>query len=593
MKERELRQLGGRITRLENELVDLRRRFDRLTGQAAAPESRPEGGPVTRPEDGEGARRPVSSGLTERLRVRWSGFRQGAGEDLELLFGGNILGKIGLSALILASAWFIKLAFDNRWINESGRIYTGLIIGFLICGVGLFLAARKFRLLPPAVFGAGAAILYITVFGAHYFYNLLGLTETFVALVALSAVLTYLALRADSQLLYLFSVAGAFLAPVLLSTGENSYGFLFSYLSLFNLAFLTVSFFRPWRTSPYFILGGNALIYGVWAGEHLGHSSFPIPFLYLTLLFVVFAVREAWVVPVRGRRTSPDGMILLFFATVFYFFAGRALCAQYHSDFTSHFFLFGAGISLAQFQLHEIGRSSLRADSGKIADRGTLLLQSLILLTFLVWIFAALTDYFSGSWLTMSWIVLAGVVAIMAARFGSLPLTVSGVVLWLVALFRLYFLEPGPLDFTLIWNGRFALFCCATLLLAGAYLIRRPPFHRALGGYIYVAMFTLILGSLKENHDLVTDAHYRNLGYSYVIALYAAVFLLIGFLKHIRLLRLSGIVLAGVVVLKLFLYDIWTMSKLVRIIAGFTLGVALVVLSIFYQRFRARLFNKT
>ena len=57
--------------------------------------------------------------------------------EFEQLVGGNILGKLGLLTLVLATAWFIKYAFDKHWINESGRIYTGLVIGFGIIAYGL------------------------------------------------------------------------------------------------------------------------------------------------------------------------------------------------------------------------------------------------------------------------------------------------------------------------------------------------------------------------------------------------------------------------------------------------------------------------
>ena len=50
--------------------------------------------------------------------------------DWEMLLGGNLLGKTGFLAIILGFIWFIKLAIDNEWINESTRIFIGILSGF-------------------------------------------------------------------------------------------------------------------------------------------------------------------------------------------------------------------------------------------------------------------------------------------------------------------------------------------------------------------------------------------------------------------------------------------------------------------------------
>ena len=40
--------------------------------------------------------------------------------DWEILLGGNILGKLGFSAILLAFVWFIKFAFDNHSESSIG-----------------------------------------------------------------------------------------------------------------------------------------------------------------------------------------------------------------------------------------------------------------------------------------------------------------------------------------------------------------------------------------------------------------------------------------------------------------------------------------
>ena len=161
--------------------------------------------------------------------------------DWEVLLGGNILGKLGLMAILLAFIWFIKFAFDNHWINESGRIFIGLLLGFSSITIGLGLAKRKMRIVPESIIGTGISILYLSIYAAYYYYDLLGAKESFAAFTILSIGTSLLAGKTNLQVLYIFSLIGSILAPILLSSGENSYRFLFTYLTSINLIFYYIS----------------------------------------------------------------------------------------------------------------------------------------------------------------------------------------------------------------------------------------------------------------------------------------------------------------------------------------------------------------
>src|SRR6266480_8116000 len=50
-------------------------------------------------------------------------------ESLESLIGGDWLNKIGVVAIVLGMAYFLKYAIDNQWIGEMGRVTLGIITG--------------------------------------------------------------------------------------------------------------------------------------------------------------------------------------------------------------------------------------------------------------------------------------------------------------------------------------------------------------------------------------------------------------------------------------------------------------------------------
>ena len=221
------------------------------------------------------------------------------------------------------------------------------------------------------------------------------------------------------------------------------------------------------------------------------------------------------------------------------------------------------------------------------------IVRSILVLFLIATLFAAVTDFAEGRYLTVSWIAFAGTLSVMGAFWRSRECVFASLPFWTAALIRLYFIESAPPGFVLVFNARFFLFVLAALFLAAAFIIRKEDsLGRPMLGFAVAAMATIIIGSLKENGDFVSDPHYRNLGYSYVLSLYAALFFVYGMIRRDKMMRISGIVLAGLVVLKFYLHDIWTMSKIVKIIAGFTLGIAMVALSILYQKFHDRIFPK-
>jgi len=66
----------------------------------------------------------------------------------------------------------------------------------------------------------------------------------------------------------------------------------------------------------------------------------------------------------------------------------------------------------------------------------------------------------------------------------------------------------------------------------------------------------------------------------------------VGFSIKAVWLRLSGIILMGITLAKLVLLDSLRFTTIQKIIAYLTLGVLLLVVGFFYQRFKEKLFGK-
>ena len=590
----DIQRLDERLIRLENEARNVRLELEGLKSALPGPGARQASAapphslhsPHTHPP-----RKTRPPGFFQRLRETTKDSR-----ELELLVGGNFLGKLGLLALVLASGWFVKYAFDQRWLNESGRIFLGLLGGAALIAVGLYLARRLYRALPGPVIGAGASILYSAWFSAFYFYGLLGREETFIGLVVLSLWLALLAWKADSEFIYLFSLAGVFLTPILLTQGENSYRFLFTYLTGFNLLFLFISRERPWVFAPFSILFLNVLVYANWADSNLSKSAPLFPACYLMTLYLIFWVRESIFIPGQTGRVSWRSLALLFLNQFFFTGALFALVETFYPSLTPFYLLFMAGVQLGIYTLSErVGGA--REPIGTQEKN----LRGLLLGSFLFLVFMALSDMYSGSWRTFAWLALAGSLALVGARYSLRFILFASIPFWLAGLSSLIFVEYELFDFRLIFNRRFFLYLFAATLSAGTYLLGRkywkaPLFRGENLKYMrvfgYLGVFLLVLGTMLENHDYFWNRNYRNLGYTYILGFYALALLIPGLIRRSPSLRYSGIFLLCLLVLKLYGYDIWTMSQLVRIIAGLSLGVTLLVISVFYQRWRDIIFDR-
>ena len=81
----------------------------------------------------------------------------------------------------------------------------------------------------------------------------------------------------------------------------------------------------------------------------------------------------------------------------------------------------------------------------------------------------------------------------------------------------------------------------------------------------------------------------KNLTISLIWTLYAAILMTVGIIKRFKSARLLSIVLFGLVVLKVFVYDIRELADIYRIVAFIVLGVILLVVSFLFYRYKEQI----
>ena len=97
-----------------------------------------------------------------------------ATESLEAVIGRKWVGWIAVLLIFCAAAFFLKYAFENRWIGELGRVSIGVAAGLAMVWGGRERHRKGGRYLAQILTGGGIAILYLSVYGAFGYYHLLG-----------------------------------------------------------------------------------------------------------------------------------------------------------------------------------------------------------------------------------------------------------------------------------------------------------------------------------------------------------------------------------------------------------------------------------
>jgi uncharacterized membrane protein len=171
---------------------------------------------------------------------------------------------------------------------------------------------------------------------------------------------------------------------------------------------------------------------------------------------------------------------------------------------------------------------------------------------------------------------------------------VAGVILTLAVL-RLFsvdmMLYGNGTQYPAILNARFlAFFVCAICLWISAWLVRSGP--GAAIPYVagHVTMLVIlgieIVGAVERGVPAADQGSTITVALSVLMAAYAVILVTAGVMAHAAVHRILGLVLAAIVILKLYLLDVWVLGRGFRIAAFLGLGALLLAVSYLYSRFR-------
>ena len=112
----------------------------------------------------------------------------------------------------------------------------------------------------------GVLVLYAVTFACRSFYHFafFGPVPTFLLMTLITAVAFLVAVRLNALVVAILGIAGGFLTPVLLSTGQDNPAGLFIYIALLDIGLLTVAQRQRWNVLPILGAAGTLLLQAGW-----------------------------------------------------------------------------------------------------------------------------------------------------------------------------------------------------------------------------------------------------------------------------------------------------------------------------------------
>ena len=498
-----------------------------------------------------------------------------------------------LMALTTAMAGAFALRYDAAAIAALGLLggyATPLLLStgedlpwvlfswVLLLNVGALAAARlrKWRALEALAFAA-TVFLYggwlldrfapekrtVATLFAFVFYGLFAVSQ-------------------ESPIFYLSQILVAITMPVIWERMVAPYSLSSLALAVSGLAI------ADWRKRPAGIsvtFGAFWVAYAAWAKPQDPH------FLFLTVAFLIFLCWIPWRILYRGAVLNRQDALLLALNGAFYFGASYNLLDK---DYHAWMGLFAVALAAVHLALAFLLWRSLPAEN---RDTRPVLLAIGIALTFVT---LAAPIQFSEYRITMAWSLEMAALAWIGARTNSKGLNYAALTIFVLVLFRLdgidSWMYSSPAAYQPVVNARFLTFLIAAAASwASAYWTKAG--WQALVFYLGGHYFMLWILSLEALGWVARGASPENLlsaqsaAVSIMMACYALLLIGAGVVYRSGLNRMLGLGLIGLVVAKLYLYDVWLLVRLYRIVAFGALGALLLLTSYVYSRNRVSIEN--
>ncbi len=466
-------------------------------------------------------------------------------DGTEFAVGSKVLTGGGIIAVFLGVIFFLRYAFENNLISEPMRVLLGVAFGIILCLIGFYLKNKYFTY-AVSLIGAGLGVVYLSVYSAYAFYQLISVPAAFLILFIVTIIGAALSVLFNSKPLISFSLVGAFLIPVMLPAVVSVH-ILLGYLLILAIGIALVARYKVWPELTVGSLVGVSLVALTWVSSPIAKMQYFETCIYLTLIFLLFIVTTVINYIQRDRNYKGiDGFLL--YAVPSAYFILNVLMLEDRQDVALLMFAIGA--------FYAVAAVVVRVLYGHLGEVKTL--SNIMILIASIGIAGATALHFEDHVNTLLWAIEAIVILFIGIMLNARANRVSAMILALLTFFRAISLDLTiPNDAVALFNTRslVLLFTLAPFVIMWVYykFYAHPTGaiddqERTAGRYMgALGLFCIPLLWLSLETLLVIDQNehlYLPLVWSIYIAFAAA----LSFLTKEFILRFASYILAGVTV---------------------------------------------
>ena len=286
-------------------------------------------------------------------------------QELEFQWGSRVLTGVGIIAVVFGVGFFLRYAFDHNLITETMRVTLGIAGGLILVAIGAAMY-RRYSLYAQILTGGGIGLLYLSLYAAHVFYNLISQPVAFAAMILVTIVATLLALWYHSLPLAGFALFGGFVTPFLLPTPNPDVNALFIYVLLLDIGFFVVAWRTMWSELAMASYVGTVLVYAGWYTQHYTSELFSISLLYSTIFFLLYFVLSLYYQQSESQQNRAS-LELIFLNPMLYYLGNVFEIYRLYHDWATLFTL-ALGVLYVAMACLAVGifRQSIRAFANQV-----------------------------------------------------------------------------------------------------------------------------------------------------------------------------------------------------------------------------------
>lgn len=233
------------------------------------------------------------------------------GASLEEFLGLRTIAFVGAAMLLVGLALGLKYVYDN-WVDETGRLAIGVALSIIALGCGELFRRKQWQVLFQALTGVGLAGFYLNIYFSFQVYHMSTAALAMGLAVGVTLLAVVMAVAHDSMAIAVLGMAGGFLSPVLLSTGENHPYALFTYILILDLIALGAAYFRQWRLLDKLAFVGTTALYAAWYVKFYDIETQMAPaLLYASIFYVLFLILPMLNAMVRKKDAPVESLVLI------------------------------------------------------------------------------------------------------------------------------------------------------------------------------------------------------------------------------------------------------------------------------------------